>query len=62
MHYFPLSRPACCGGVSSLESVLRKLARAGETSALAALLRLPVSLATRVRWAAFGSMLSVEVM
>ena len=62
MHYFPLSRPARCGGVSSLESVLRKLARAGEASALAGLLRLPLSLATRVRWAAFGTLLSLEVL
>lgn len=55
MHSIPLFRPASCGGCASLSFLLRKLARAGETAALVALL----GTSARVRWAMLGHVLTV---
>lgn len=61
-HSISLSRSAAfCGGFLPLELLARKLARFGETEALQALLRLPLSLSSRVRWTMCGTSLSVEV-
>ncbi len=57
-----LSRSAAlCGGFLPLELLARKLDRFGEAEALQALLRLPLSLSSRVRWTMRGTTLSVEV-
>ena len=61
-HSVNLSRPArLCGGRMPLELVVRKLARAGESSALADLLALAVPLSVRVWWTMHGTSLTVEV-
>lgn len=60
MHSIPLFRPASCGGRASLSFLLRKLARAGETAALVALLGTSLSTSARVRWAMLGNVLTVE--
>ena len=61
-HSISLSRSAAlCGGFLPVELLARKLARFGETEALQALLRLPLSLSSRVRWTMYGTSLSVEV-
>jgi len=61
-HSISLSRSAAlCGGFLPLELLARKLARFGESEALQALLRLPLSLSSRVRWTMYGTSLSVEV-
>lgn len=59
MHSIPLFRPASCGGRASLSFLLRKLARAGETAALVALLGTSLSTSARVRWAMLGHVLTV---
>lgn len=59
MHSIPLFRPASCGGRASLSFLLRKLARAGETAALVALLGTSLSTSARVRWAMLGNVLTV---
>ena len=59
MHSIPLFRSASCGGRASLSFLLRKLARAGETAALVALLGTPLSTSARVRWAMLGHVLTV---
>lgn len=59
MYSIPLFRPASCGGRASLSFLLRKLARAGETAALVALLGTSLSTSARVRWAMFGNVLTV---
>lgn len=59
--HFPLSHTAGSGGVQSLFSLLRKLARAGEASALIAILNaFALPLESRVRWTALGNDLMVE--
>ena len=61
-HSISLSRSAAlCGGSLPLELLARKLDRFGEAEALQALLRLPLSLSSRVRWTMRGTTLSVEV-
>lgn len=60
MHSIPLFRAASCGGRASLSFLLRKLARAGETAALVALLGTSLSTSARVRWAMLGNVLTVE--
>lgn len=60
MHSIPLFRPASCGGRASLSFLLRKLARAGETAALVALLGTSLSTSARVRWAMLGNVLTVK--
>lgn len=61
-HSISLSRSAAlCGGFLPLELLARKLDRFGEAEALQALLRLPLSLSSRVRWTMRGTTLSVEV-
>ena len=55
-----LSRPASCGGRASLSFLLRKLARAGETAALAALLGSTLPASCRVSWLILGNVLTVE--
>ena len=60
MHSIPLFRPASCGGRASLSFLLRKLARAGETAALVALLGTSLSTSARVRWAMLGHVLTVQ--
>lgn len=60
MHSIPLFRPASCGGRASLSFLLRKLARAGETAALVALLGTSLSTSARVRWAMLGHVLTVK--
>lgn len=60
MHSIPLFRPASYGGRASLSFLLRKLARAGETAALVALLGTPLSTSARVRWAMLGNVLTVK--
>ena len=59
LHSIPLFRPASCGGRASLSFLLRKLARAGETAALVALLGTSLSTSARVRWAMLGHVLTV---
>ena len=59
MHSIPLFRAASCGGRVSLSFLLRKLARAGETAALVALLGTSLSTSARVRWAMLGNVLTV---
>lgn len=59
MHSIPLFRSASCGGRASLSLLLRKLTRAGETAALAALLGTSLSTSARVRWAMLGHVLTV---
>lgn len=59
MHSIPLFRAASCGGRASLSFLLRKLARAGETAALVALLGTSLSTSARVRWAMLGHVLTV---
>lgn len=59
MYSIPLFRPASCGGRASLSFLLRKLARAGETAALVALLGTSLSTSARVRWAMLGHVLTV---
>ena len=59
MHSIPLFRAASCGGRASLSFLLRKLARAGGTAALAALLGTSLSTSARVRWAMLGHVLTV---
>lgn len=59
MHSIPLFRAASCGGRASLSFLLRKLARAGETAALVALLSTSLSTSARVRWAMLGHVLTV---
>ena len=61
-HSISLSRSAAlCGGFLPLELLARKLDRFGEAEAVQALLRLPLSLSSRVRWTMRGTTLSVEV-
>ena len=60
MHSIPLFRSASCGGRASLSFLLRKLARAGETAALVALLGTSLSTSARVRWAMLGNVLTVK--
>lgn len=61
-HSISLSRSAAlCGGFLPLELLARKLARFGETEALQALLWLPLSHSSRVRWTMYGTSLCVEV-
>lgn len=60
MHSIPLSHSASCGGRASLSFLLRKLARAGETAALVALLSTSLPTSARVRWAMLGNILTVE--
>lgn len=57
MYTISLTRAARCGGVQSLSHLCAKLARAGETSALAALAPLPDR---RVAWLMFGTVLIVR--
>lgn len=61
-HVIPLSRPASpCGGLLSLEFLVRKLARFGESEALITLLTLSIPMSARVRWTLYGNALTVEV-
>lgn len=60
MYSIPLFRAASCGGRASLSFLLRKLARAGETAALVALLGTSLSTSARVRWAMLGNVLTVK--
>lgn len=56
-----LSRPGRCAGWVPLSSLIQKLARLGEYTAISTLRDLPLSLDSRVRWTLYGTSLTVEV-
>lgn len=59
---FFLSLPGRCSGTTSLSYLLSKLSRRGEAHAVAALAGLSLSSSARIRWIAWGNLLSVGVM